>query len=87
MIKFRPQRGGLAEAMAEAVELPDRSALVAHINKQLEGARGSTGAPLANNANLVIEPYGGADPRIGWSRTFVVTLRDWGIVGFTDSSE
>jgi hypothetical protein len=80
-MKYRPHRGGLAEAMAECVELPATiDALRTHVERD--------GDPLAPKLTRV-DPHGrGADSRIGWKDTFVV-LGEWqdgskGVVGFTD---
>ncbi len=68
--KFRPQRGGLAEAMREVVEVENRDELAAHI-----------GYPI-----LRVVPYGGIDERIGWDTYVVVARYPYGdeIAGFTN---
>lgn len=76
-MKFREHRGSLAESMATMVEMPDRSALVAHIAKQLSGW------PVAvNDEAITVESYG-HDDRIGWD-AHIVILKDFGPIGFTD---
>lgn len=84
-IKFRPQRGGLAEAMAEMVELPNRAALIEHLQKWHSGMHGT---PPVNDATVHVKPYGDdrPDERIGWKRTFIVMLDGWGPCGFTDGN-
>lgn len=67
-MKFRPQRGGLAESMAEVVELPDLRALAEWL--------------VINIARLDVKPYTSYDYRTGWD-TYVVTV-DGQAVGFTD---
>ena len=68
-MKFRPQRGGLAEAMAEVITLPPtRRALAEHL-----GVR---------EYKVVVKPYGIFDERIGWN-THLVTIGA-NAVGFTD---
>jgi hypothetical protein len=80
-MKYRPHRGGLAEAMAQCVELP---AAMDALRKHEE----RDGDPLAPKLTRV-DPQGrGPDNRIGWKDTFVV-LGEWsdgsrGVVGFTD---
>jgi hypothetical protein len=84
-VKFREHRGGYDDSMATAVDVADRAALVAHVKTLL--------APFcwAGNieAGLRIAAYGDArgrpykDPRNGWL-THVVTLKDYGVLGFTD---
>lgn len=80
-MKFRPQRGSLAEAMAETVELPDRAALIAHLQKTHADTDFS---PAINDATVRVEKYGrGIDTRIGWD-THIVMIEGWGPAGFTD---
>lgn len=69
-MKFRPQRGGLAEAMKEVVELDGMDALKARLR--------SLGWP---DGYVRVEPYA-YDARIGWD-TYIVTI-DGNGVGFTD---
>jgi len=76
MIKYRPQRGSLVEAMKEYVELPDRNALEEHVLKTWSATRGP----------VEVKPYCGADDRIGWDATFIV-LVDGSPVGFTDKDQ
>ena len=67
-MKFRPQRGGLADSMAEVVELrPSIEALVRHL--KVPGDR------------IDVRPYY-YDDRTGW-KTYIVTV-DGQAVGFTD---
>lgn len=80
MIRFREHRGGLAESMATLVELEDRDALVAYVQKLLR--------PFTDvrPEQVEVKPYSGADPRIGWARTLVVTVEGYGVIGFADGS-
>lgn len=68
MTLFRPQRGGLDEAMSEAIEVPDLATLVRYLDC----------APSA----IRIEDYGVFDARIGW-QTHLVRVDDFP-VGFTN---
>lgn len=70
--KFRPQRGGLAEAMKEVVEVSGMDGLKAHLR--------SIGY-LSEGGVVRVEPYT-YDARIGWD-THLVTI-DGNAVGFTD---
>ncbi len=76
-MKFRPQRGGLAEAMREVVELDNLEQLKHHIRNMYHLGCGS------KLGVVKVEKYGsGIDERIGWD-THLVTL-DGSPVGFTD---
>ncbi|AWN47122.1 hypothetical protein DK419_13040 [Methylobacterium terrae] len=77
-ILFRPQRGGLAEAMAEVRTIADRADLVAHLAATL----GRCGVEVTDSM-VKVEPYHGFDERIGWD-TYIVTVDGWGPAGFTN---
>lgn len=77
-MKFREHRGQLAESMKTLIELPDKRALI-------------------NHARLALEPYGfdvteivvhlyldKPDERIGWDKTWLITIPGYGVFGFTD---
>lgn len=82
MVRYRPHRGGLGEAMAEMVKLASKADLIAHLKKWHAEMYG---APEINEDTLHIKPYGsGPDTRIGWEQTFIVMLDGWGPVGFSD---
>lgn len=80
-MKFREHRGGYDDSMATAVDVADRAALVAHIKGLLApfDFRGDIAA------GLHVAAYGSnqIDPRNGW-HTHIVTLQDYGVLGFTD---
>jgi hypothetical protein len=76
-MKFRPQRGSLADAMAEVVILPPtKDALAEHYNKTVSFG------PSLKPEQIEVLPYG-FDSRINW-RTFSVTAPGFGVIGFTD---
>lgn len=95
MIKYRPHRRFLDEAMAEVQTFEDRAALVAHLNERMK----HWGFTLTDT-DVKIEPYG-FDDRINWD-THIVTVRNvqrsdgrryfgshmkpdyFGAIGFTD---
>lgn len=79
-MKFREHRGGLADSMQTEVELVDHDALLAHIRHLL---RHYPTAPEVTPETVDIQPYS-YDERIGWT-TYIVTLKKYGVVGFTDS--
>lgn len=61
MHRFRPQRGGLHEALAEMVSVRGLSGLEKHLGVAKGGLR--------------IAPYGGDDSRIGWVDVHIVMRR------------
>lgn len=80
--KYRPHRGSLADAMAEAVELSGREAVLRHI--------GRVDAWSGFNPELVeITPYGVGNPphrddRIGWENVHIISHHGYGVIGFCD---
>lgn len=64
--------------MTTVVWITDRAMLVRHIRKILA----PFGIAVANT-DVTIEPHGAFDDRIGWD-THIVTIKDHGVVGFTD---
>lgn len=76
-MKFREHRGLLAEAMLTCVEVADRAALEAHVRKVLDGW-------IAPDCTFEYAHYSGADERIGWAATWIMTSPGWGVIGFTD---
>ena len=79
-MRFREHRGGLAEAMDTAVNLSGREALVAHCAALLR--------PYdiqVDDSMVKVGVYNpGRDPRIGWEKTYVVTVTGYGVIGFCD---
>jgi hypothetical protein len=67
--------------MATLVELPDHASLVEHCQKLLAPFNFVFDSPA-----LKVEPYSGADTRIGWKATYVVTIEKYGVMGFTDAA-
>jgi hypothetical protein len=78
-IKFREHRGGLSDSMATVIEIENRAGLVAHIAKVLEPFHFDKERV---DKGLRVEPYA-HDARIGWN-THIVTLKGYGVLGFTD---
>ena len=76
-VLFRPQRGGLVEAMQEVTTVHCRAQLVEHL---------TTDRPWDIVRIAAVEPYG-RDDRIGWD-TYIVTgeCRDGStvVIGFTN---
>ena len=79
-MKFRPQRGSLADAMAEVVEIaPNTESLANAMNKIYDMS--ATPAHAFKPEQIVVEPYG-FDERIHWD-THIVTAQGR-VYGFTD---
>ena len=74
MIIYRPHRGGLAEAMAEAQTFEDTDAMKAHI---LQRWNGMLGFNLFNADDIVLneDQPGHPDDRIGWRDTRYVCVK------------
>lgn len=68
MIKYRPHRGGLDEAMKEYKEFTDIAEMLKYIEQTHEGK--------LTTHNIVIDESHGEDSRIGWkSSRYVCTTR------------
>ena len=72
-MKYRPQRSGFAESMAEVVDLPNRQALLNHL--------AGVGLLEGGSHSVNIRPYC-YDDRTGW-KTYIATV-DGQAIGFTD---
>lgn len=73
MVKYRPQRGSLAESMAETIVIDGFKDLLRHLQDAYPGKL---------TAQNVAIKYLGYDDRISWD-TYIVTVDSNG-VGFTD---
>jgi len=82
-MKFREHRGQYEDSMATEVEVKDFPALLTHLQGLLSMF---PTAPPVNAGTVTIAPYYGVDPRNGWD-THIVVLKDYGVMGFTDSPE
>lgn len=76
--RFRPHRGGLADALREVVEVNGRAGLLAHLK-----ATGAGPSPF-NPSKIRIEPYYGDDNRIGWKNVHIVDIDGYGVLGFCE---
>lgn len=78
-MQFREHRSTVTESMETMVTLPDREALIRHIQERLpEHCRSSA-------SQITVAPYYKTlDARTGWEKTYMVTIPE-GIVGFTDA--
>lgn len=78
-MKFREYRGGFADSMATLVELPDRAALVKHVEKLYDYIENY------DFRQLTVTPYFmERDERCGWEHTYIVSLPGIGPIGYTD---
>ena len=76
-MKFREHRGSLKESMETEVSLKDRNELTEHCLNVI---------PISfKPEELEVKLYSGPDARIGWSKTYIITLKRGGVLGFTDS--
>lgn len=82
-MKFREHKGGLDESMATCIDLADYDALLAHLKSLLRPWQGALQEDVTPES-VRVELYSGADDRIGWKQTWMVTLRGYGVLGFTD---
>jgi hypothetical protein len=74
MIRYRPQRGSLAESHVATIEIASHAELVDHLRRQH--------APIAFYPEEVeVKLY--LDRSIGWAQTYIVTIMGQA-VGFTD---
>jgi hypothetical protein len=78
-IKFREHRGTLIDSMETVVEVGSKQELVKVISERL--GIYSHGINISMDT-IQINPYG-FDTRIGWD-TYIVTLANYGVVGFTN---
>jgi hypothetical protein len=81
-MKFRPQRELLEDSMKEVREFDTVTEFERYIHHEyLPPYYRSRGTQIS------VTPYPSAewnfDPRIGW-HTYIVELKGWGVVGFTD---
>lgn len=82
-MKFREHRGSLADSMTTVVEVDGFDGLLAHIRKLAEPW--PTFPPVSVETVTVTQfiPGDSIDPRTGWD-THIVTLNDYGVLGFTN---
>lgn len=69
-MRYRPHRGGLAESLAETIEIESLAALAQHLQTEPQ--------------LLEFAPYGGDDARIGWKDVHIVSITGFGIVGYCE---
>lgn len=81
-MKFRTHRGSLAESMETVVDLPDRAALISHVNAEYRSTLDIMDRGDFTDDEIEVAPYG-FDKRIGWD-TYLVTARGFGPLGMAD---
>jgi hypothetical protein len=79
-MRYRPHRGGLADAMAEAVEVGDWDGLLLHLRR----THPEFGPPFDPNGVFLSED-GHDDARIGWTDVHYVMHEEWGILGMCEA--
>lgn len=78
-MKFSPYGWGLPKP--ETVNVNGMTGLVA----LLKESHPKFGPPFDPN-KVCIKPYAGEDAGRGWKETAIVTMGEWGVVGFADLS-
>lgn len=79
MTRLREHRGNLYDSLETIVVIQNRADLVSHIRDAL--ARFSV---IIDADAVSIEPYAADDRAVGWEDTHVVTVKEYGVYGFTD---
>ncbi len=85
MMKFREHRLPVENSAETIVELPrDRGALIEHLKALLAPW---PSAPPVTRETVVVEPYypETADNRPEFFLDYLVSLKDYGVMGYTDS--
>jgi hypothetical protein len=80
-MKFRPQRGGIDEAMKGVVEVDGLAGLIEH----LRAIHPPFGPPFDPD-KVIVRPYDCDDERIGWKDVHIVFIEGWGPVGFCEGA-
>lgn len=74
-ILYRSHRGTLEESMKTVCEVNSKQELANHISEEF--------GLFINPNDLTVRWYC-ADNRIGWGKCYIVTLPDFGVLGFTN---
>ena len=77
MIKYRPHRGSLADAMLEYKEFDDIADMLKHIEQEF---------PYTATSRISITEDVGADTRINWNTTRYVKANEF-VIGMCDLGE
>lgn len=80
MVKFREHRGSLVESMNTVVEIVDLDALLKHLHKLAEPW---PTFPAITRETVELSLYA-RDERNGWYDTYIVVLKGYGVLGFTN---
>jgi hypothetical protein len=79
-MRYRPHRGGLAESIAETVNVKGRAGLIAHLRYNWRNWE----VVQFSDDQVRVEPYGGDDDRCGWKDVHIVTIDGAGVQGFCE---
>ena len=83
-VRFRPAGGGLHEAMERMQVFRCREDFDSYIAAYVEETNSIWPGEL-DAATVSVHPYCGADDRIGWAQTWIVSFPSpWGPIGYTD---
>lgn len=80
-MRFREHRGLLCDSLETTIEIADRAALLAKVNGMLFPSE----RPIEDH-QLLVEPHGGDDTRIGWKDVHIVYARGRGVFGFIEGN-
>lgn len=79
-MKFREHRGSLADSITTEVLLADRKALVEHVENLHLCFIHNYDFSMLTVKSYHMQP----DARIGWDKTYIVSLPGYGPIGYTD---
>jgi hypothetical protein len=76
-MRYREHRGGLEDSMRTEIFLKDRQALIGHLQNKLFRFRD------VQDEDVEVTFYA-IDKRTDWKETWIVTVKDYGVIGWTD---
>ncbi len=79
-MRYRPHRGGLAESVAETIDVDGLGGLIAHLRQYWR----DWPTVQFGDDQVKVAPYGGDDGRIGWKNVHIVTIDGHGVQGFCE---
>lgn len=78
-MRYRPQKGSLAESLKHAVDVDGRAGLIRHLREELDGWQ----VDVADDA-IKVAPYVREDYVSGWHDVHIVTIDGYGVMGFCE---